>query len=65
MTEEGLLESQTEKGPRGTTRDNAGSLLAVLKTVVRKDLWVRVPRPPQKWRLTWAFAIPSVTILPD
>src|SRR5919106_689847 len=27
---------------------------AALKTVVRKDLWVRVPRPPL--RMTWSYA---------
>ena len=35
-----------------------------LKTVVRKDLWVRVPRPPPNVPLTCAFAFRTRWILP-
>jgi hypothetical protein len=47
MSGEGFPDSQGRKGPQGTTRKEEGIWFAGLKTVVRKDFGVPVPRPPQ------------------
>jgi hypothetical protein len=41
-------------GGIGPSRKSLWLCFAALKTVVRKDLWVRVPRPPLC--LTWCLA---------
>src|ERR671918_1534488 len=46
------------------TQEESGWCAHNLKTVARKGLWVRVPRPPRKRPLIWAFAILSCHCLP-
>jgi hypothetical protein len=41
-------------------QEESGWYAHKLKTVARKGLWVRVPRPPLNGPLTWAFAIPAL-----
>jgi hypothetical protein len=51
--------STRQSGGVRATRDRSGHPANNLKTVARKGLWVRVPRPPLKGPLTSTFAIPK------